>query len=184
MSRPPTPGSGPADDDAVVAMAPGRVNLIGDHTDYAGGLALPMAVDLATTVTGVRGGTIVDLTSEQLSGRLHVQLPVADARAVEPGWGRYVAGVAAELGATVGLTGTISSTVPVGGGLSSSAALELASALALGATGSPLELALMCQRAEQSATGMPCGIMDQLCSAAGEQPAFPTAPASTSSCTR
>jgi len=151
----------------VVAVAPGRVNLIGEHTDYMGGLVLPMAVHLATTVRGHRGGDVVELRSHQLDGVVRVALPVQDATSVLPSWGRYVAGVAAELGTTTGFSGTVDSTVPLGSGLSSSAALEVAVALALGATGSPLEVAQACQRAEHAATGVPCGIMDQLCSAAG-----------------
>ena len=83
--------------------------------------------------------------------------------AVAPGWGRYVAAVAAELGATTGIRGTVSTTIPVGAGLSSSAALEVAAAMALGHHGSPLDLARLGQRAEHRATGVPTGIMDQLC---------------------
>jgi len=161
---------------AFSAVAPGRVNLIGDHTDYMGGLVLPMAIDLHTVVTGERGGDRIRLTSAQEHEAVDLALPIGDPAAVTPSWGRYVAGVAAQLqgdpgpaGAVPlnGLTGTVASTVPPGSGLSSSAALELAVALALGASGSPLELASMCQRAELAATGVPCGIMDQLCSAAG-----------------
>lgn len=153
----------------VRAVAPGRVNLIGDHTDYMGGLVLPMAVDLATTVEATQGGDVVELTSAELDGALRLDLPVADPRAVTPAWGRYVAGVAAEagLGEGFGLRGTVSSTIPVGSGLSSSAALEVAVALALGARGEPDEVASLCQAAEQAATGVPCGIMDQLASAGG-----------------
>ena len=153
--------------EVVTAVAPGRVNLIGDHTDYMGGLVLPMAVDLATTVSGVRGGNTIDLVSAQSDVPLRLDLPVTDPSVVQPPWGRYVAGVAAELGSAHGFRGTVDSTVPVGGGLTSSAALEVAVALALGATGTPLEIAQACQRAEVAATGVPCGIMDQLCSAAG-----------------
>ena len=151
----------------VRASAPGRVNLIGDHTDYMGGLVLPMAVQLGTTITATRGGARVELTSAQVPGALALELPVRDATTVTPAWGRYVAGVAAELGATVGLVGTVESDVPLGSGLSSSAALEVAVALALGDDGSPLEVARRCQLAEQRATGVPCGIMDQLASTAG-----------------
>jgi galactokinase len=95
-----------------------------------------------------------------------VPLDVADAAAV-PGWGRYVAGVVAELRPERGLVGEVSTTLPVGAGLSSSAALEVAVALALGFTGDAVALAQCCQRAEQRASGVPCGIMDQLASAAG-----------------
>jgi galactokinase len=162
----PATGSAPGTGE-VVAVAPGRVNLIGEHTDYMGGLVLPMAVHLATTIRGRRGGDVVELTSEQLDGVVRVPLPAVDVAAVDPPWGRYVAGVAAELGTTTGFTGTVDSTVPLGSGLSSSAALEVAAALAMGATGTPLEVAQACQRAEHAATGVPCGIMDQLCSTAG-----------------
>lgn len=159
----PRPGS------RVRATAPGRVNLIGDHTDYMGGLVLPMAVDLATTVEGVQGGDRVELTSDLADGVVSLELPVGDPRTVEPPWGRYVAGVVAEgdLGPGFGLTGAVTSTVPVGSGLSSSAALEVAVLLALGGRGEPDEVAELCRHAESAATGVPCGIMDQLCSAAG-----------------
>ena len=152
---------------SVRARAPGRVNLIGDHTDYTGGLVLPMAVDLATSVTGERGGQVVRLRSTLASEEAVVPLDVADPAAVTPAWARYVAGVVAVLRPATGFTGAVSTTLPVGAGLSSSAALELAVALALGFEGTPLELALACQRAEQIASGVPCGIMDQLASAAG-----------------
>jgi galactokinase len=143
------------------------VNLVGDHTDYMGGLVLPMAVQLTTTVEGRRGGDRIELRSAAVEGVVSLALPVDDPASVEPAWGRYVAGVAAELDATVGLTGTVTSTVPTGSWLSSSAALELAVALALGADLAPVELAALAQRAEQRATGVPCGIMDQLTSVAG-----------------
>jgi galactokinase len=126
------------------------VNLIGDHTDYTGGLVLPMAIDRWTTVAGTRTGGAVHLVSDDGD-------PTA-----------YVEAVAAELGdAALGIDGVITSTVPIGAGLSSSAALEVATALALGFRGSPLELARLCQRAEHRATGVPTGIMDQLAAAAG-----------------
>jgi galactokinase len=151
----------------VRSVAPGRVVLIGDHTDYVGGLVLPMAIDLHTEVTGVRGGSSISLRSEQFDEPVVVGLPVVDPSAVRPEWGRYVAGVAAEFDPPAGLTGSVRSSVPPGGGLSSSAALELAVALALGSEDDPLTLARRCQRAERVATGVPCGIMDQLCAASG-----------------
>jgi galactokinase len=151
----------------VATFAPGRVNLIGDHTDYMGGLAMPMAIQMGTTVRARRGGSRVELVSDEAEGTLRLELPVTDAAAVAPSWGRYVAGVAQELNATVGLEGGVTSDLPIGAGLSSSASLEVAAALALGAPPGSRELAELCQRAEQSATGMPCGIMDQLAIVAG-----------------
>ena len=151
----------------VRAWAPGRVNLIGDHTDYAGGLALPMAIDLGTTVTGRRGGSTIDLRSAAMDEPVTLPLTIDDPTAVQPSWGRYVAGVVHELRPTSGFAGRVESTVPAGSGLSSSAALELAVALALGFDGDPRALAELCQRAEQVASGVPCGLMDQLTSACG-----------------
>lgn len=151
----------------IRTTAPGRVVLIGDHTDYMGGLVLPMAIDLRTEVIGQRGGATVSLTSEHFGDSVTLQLPVDHPERTRPEWGRYVAGVVAEFAPSAGLSGVIRSTVPAGGGLSSSAALELAVALAVSDEDDPLTLARRCQSAEQVATGVPCGIMDQLCSAAG-----------------
>lgn len=156
-----------ARDVEVTAVAPGRVNLIGDHTDTTGGLVLPLAVDLETTVTGARGGDIVMLSSETEPEPARIPLDVVDPRSVEPPWARYIAGVVTQLRPTSGFTGRVATTVPVGAGLSSSAALEVSVALALGFEGSQRELAQLCQRAEQTASGVPCGVMDQLASAAG-----------------
>jgi galactokinase len=153
--------------DRRVAFAPGRVNLIGEHTDHQGGFALPMAVQLGTTVEVVVGGEEVRLTSATETVAVVLPLTVGDPSTVEPPWGRYVAGVVAAVAPGAGVDGTVATTLPVGAGLSSSAALEVAVALALGFDGSPLELARACQRAEQRASGVPCGIMDQLASAAG-----------------
>lgn len=151
----------------ATALAPGRVNLIGDHTDYTGGLVLPMAVDLRTTVTVERGGDVVNLTSDIEDDPAVVPIDVDDPAAVTPGWARYVAGIVAVLRPSVGGTGHVSSEVPADAGLSSSAALEVAVALALGFEGDRLDLARLCQAAEHAASGVPCGIMDQLASAAG-----------------
>ena len=150
-----------------VAFAPGRVNLIGDHTDYTGGLVLPMAVHLGTTVDVEVDGDVVELHSSTETERAHVPIDVNDPASVEPAWARYVAGVVGEVRPRTGIRGNVTTTLPVGAGLSSSAALEVAVALALGFNGSPLELALLCQRAEQRASGVPCGVMDQLASSAG-----------------
>jgi galactokinase len=151
----------------TTAFAPGRVNLIGDHTDTTGGLVLPMAIDLGTTIELERGGDEVVLTSSALPGEARVPLDVADPAAAEPAWARYVAGVVAELRPAVGLRGHVRTTLPVGAGLSSSAALEVAVAVGLAPDQPAVERALACQRAEQRASGVPCGVMDQLASAAG-----------------
>ncbi|MEY2755620.1 MAG: galactokinase [Actinomycetota bacterium] len=148
-------------------VAPGRVNLIGDHTDYTGGLVLPMAIDRATVIDGEPGGDRIMLTSIDEPDPVDLPLRVDHPESVSPAWGRYVAGVVSELAPTIGFRGTVTTAIPIGAGLSSSAALELAVALALGAEGSPLDIALMCQRAEQRASGVPSGIMDQWCIAAG-----------------
>jgi galactokinase len=152
---------------AVTAFAPGRVNLIGDHTDYTGGFALPMAVEWGTTVAVERGGPRVELVSSEEPEPATVDIRVIEPRAVNPAWARYVAGVVAVVRPDEGAVGTVATTLPVGAGLSSSAALEVSVALALGFEGAPLELALACQRAEHLASGVPSGVMDQLTSAGG-----------------
>ncbi len=152
----------------VRATAPGRVNLIGDHSDYTGGYVFPMAVDRGTTVALAVGGDVVDLASDRDPERAVIPLDVDDPTTVRPTWARYVAGVMAELRPAVGGVGAVTTTLPLGAGLSSSAALEVAVALALGFEGSPTDLARLCQRAEGRAFGARTGIMDQLASAAGQ----------------
>jgi galactokinase len=151
----------------IVARAPGRVNLIGDHTDYTGGFVLPMAIDRWIEVRGERAGAHVVLRSADAAEPAVIPLDVEDPAQVEPEWARYVAGVVAEVRPGVGFEGDVSTTIPLGAGLSSSAALEVAVALALGAEGSPLDVARLCRAAEQRASGVPCGIMDQLTSVGG-----------------
>jgi galactokinase len=152
------------------SWAPGRVNLIGDHTDYMGGLVLPLAIGLGTEITGDRGGNWVMLGSERFDGVAEIPLDGGDDPAkAEPPWARYVAAVVAELQPDNGLVGMVHSDLPPGGGLASSAALEVALAAALGADlGDPIPVAQACQRAEQRAVGVPCGIMDQLVAVAAE----------------
>ena len=144
---------------------PGRVNLIGDHVDYTGGLVLPMAVDMRTMITADTAPHI-SLRSNDDPDPCWIDLPAADDPKRMPRWARYVAAVASEMqdaGITPhGIEGDVRTELPVGAGLSSSAALEIAVALALGFRGSSLELAQLCQRAEHRATGVPTGIMDQL----------------------
>ena len=148
---------------AFTVHAPGRVNLIGDHTDYAGGLALPCATDLGISIRGTHEQGRVELLSDALAGTVTFVLnPAINIASIEPQWGRYVAAVATEVNPTHGFTASVTSTLPTGAGLSSSAALEIAAALAFGFSGSPMELALLAQRAEFRAVGVPCGLLDQL----------------------
>lgn len=148
--------------------SPGRVNLIGDHTDYTGGLVLPMAIDRYTTISGTRTPSKIRLHSQNEPEIVEFNLPISSPEKITPSWGRYVAGVAAEMqNRAQGFEGEISCTIPIGAGLSSSAALEVATALALGDTSTPVERARLCQRAEVRGVGVPCGIMDQLTVASG-----------------
>lgn len=152
-----------------VFRAPGRVNLIGEHTDYNDGFALPAAIDRYTWVAiGPRNDAALNVFSENLQQateiNLHEKNPVAKNR-----WPDYVQGVAVMLQASgIELGGAnllIHSNVPSGSGLSSSAALEVSVGKALIANANreigPLELAKLCQRAENEFVGARCGIMDQ-----------------------
>jgi galactokinase len=152
---------------SIHVRAPGRVNLIGDHTDYTGGMVLPMTIDRWTEIRGVPADAI-SLQSADDPQPAELALEIDDPQHVEPSWAKYVAGVVSEMQPCVGISGTVSTDIPIGAGLSSSAALELAVALALGFEGDALSLAQLCRRAEISASGVPCGIMDQLIIAAGQ----------------
>ncbi len=150
----------------IHVRAPGRVNLIGDHTDYTGGMVLPMTIDRWTEIRGIPANT-VSLHSADEAEPAELPLTIDNPQDVEPHWARYVAGVIAEMQPYGGISGTVATDIPIGAGLSSSAALELAVALALGFDGDALSLAQLCRRAEIRASGVPCGIMDQLVIAAG-----------------
>jgi galactokinase len=150
--------------------APGRANQIGEHTDYNDGLVLPVALELATHIAGRRREGIVSLRSLDEPGEVALDLRTGESSS--RGWGRYGDAVARALldeGLDVhGFEGVVASDVPVGAGLSSSAALEVALACAL--TDAALDarrLAAVCQRAENVYIGTETGIMDQLTSAAG-----------------
>ncbi|MGH2869385.1 MAG: galactokinase [Solirubrobacteraceae bacterium] len=160
----------------VIAFAPGRVNLIGEHTDYNHGLALPFAISEGVTVRAKpgRGGWIeahaVDLDSHDSFS--------LEAPAGAHGWRAFARGAAAELQAAgCRLTGSqlrISGTVPRGSGLSSSAALEVALCLALLAVAQtevpePVALAKICSRVENEWVGAQTGLLDQLASLCGER---------------
>ena len=144
-------------------VAPGRVNLIGEHTDYTGGLVFPMAIDRWTTIDYDVADAGVVLDSADADGTVTIALGKSFDAAMTPSWGRYVGAVASLLNSPRGISGHVSTTIPVGAGLSSSAALEIAVALALGCELPSSELAQLTRRAEHLATGVPTGIMDQLC---------------------
>ncbi len=172
---------------AIVAVAPGRVNLLGGHTDYSGGFVLPVAVDrhvACAFAPGESSSSRLVFWSEAFDDRMEIDLRSLDELVEDPGafsvltagderrWRRYVAGVVLELHLSgipvpAGI-GVICGDVPIGSGLSSSAALELAvhTALAPQLPADP-ETALRCQRAENRWTGVPCGIMDQYASLMG-----------------
>jgi len=154
--------------------APGRVNLIGEHTDYNLGFVLPVALDLATTIaTAPNADGKLRIHSEDRGETREFEVGSLAALAPSHVWTDYPIGVARELLA-LGMAIEpadllIRSTVPEGSGLSSSAALEVSSALAF-LRGRPidrLELSRLCQRAERNFVGMPCGIMDQYISVFG-----------------
>ena len=166
-----------------VWSAPGRVNLIGEHTDYNEGFVLPFAIGARTAVAASRRNDgLLTLASAQFPGKIrHIRLAKIRPGAVT-GWPAYPAGVGWALGlagpgataaGTSGASLYINSVVPTGSGLSSSAALDCAVALALrdlhGLTASRTELALACQRAENEMVGAPTGIMDQFASLFGER---------------
>lgn len=158
--------------------APGRVNLIGDHTDYLGGTVLPMAIDRGTDLW-VRPRTDRNIVATSDNFAQDAQI-VADVDAPEPvpewGWVNYLVAVAfafRRLGIQVpGVDVRVSGTIPHGAGLSSSASLELAMAVAFDALAgsglTPVELARAGQVAENDFVGVACGIMDQLAIAAGQ----------------
>lgn len=156
--------------------APGRVNLIGEHTDYNDGFVLPIAIELGCTVrTRALAAKELRLSSAQYPDARVVALDELPALQPAGHWTDYPLGVAKELLALGfelrGAELEVDATVPPGSGLSSSAALEVATALALldGREIGKTELARLCQRAERNFVGMPCGVMDQYASVYGEE---------------
>ncbi len=173
-----------------VASAPGRINLIGEHTDYNDGFVLPLAVDRVSAFAGRRRhDKLVRLWSAHF--KQHAQFTLEglpenfeQQRQLLPGWTRYILGVATQLSQDgvplSGFDAVVDGDVPLGGGMSSSAALEVAAAYACalfsnngftiaheGATYTPLQIAALCQRAEHIASGLRSGILDQAASCLG-----------------
>ncbi len=158
-----------------IARCPGRVNLIGDHTDYNGGVALPMAIDLYVEVayTPDPAAKSIELSSdvepEVAKVDIDISLDHAALAEVEPSWSRAAAAVVAMIRPQCGGTLSYTGNLPVGAGLSSSAAFEVGTALALGIEGEHRAVAKSCRYAGEVATGVPAGIMDQLTVLAGRQ---------------
>jgi galactokinase len=160
---------------ARVYCAPGRVNLIGEHTDYNDGFVMPVAMDMYTWVaTAPREDTQVHVYSRNLSE--HAEMDLRDTNLHVLGhWSAYVLGVAASLRQTSqeirGANLLVEGKVPMGAGLSSSASVEVAAGYALlaasGLSLNPVELAKICQRAENEFAGARCGIMDQMIACCG-----------------
>lgn len=162
-----------------VFYSPGRVNLLGEHTDYNGGYVLPVALSVGTTVCiGKREDNKICLSATDLDERVCADIENLDEyRKIK--WGNYQLGVAYELlrsGYRVGGCNMLfDDTVPHGAGLSSSAAIECATGIALIKVFNPdreinrVELALLAQRAENQFVGVNCGIMDQFASVMGKK---------------
>jgi galactokinase len=168
-------------DHPIRVTAPGRVNLLGEHVDYNEGIVLPVAIDRYVRLAGVpRRDNWVSLTAKDLGQSVTFDLSNLQAKVdihgdALPGWARYPAGVAWSLQehgySLKGFDGDFNSDIPIGAGLSSSAAVELAFAVMWrelgGWNASPLNLAQICQRAEVQYVGVNCGLMDQFASAHG-----------------
>lgn len=165
-----------------IAAAPGRVNLIGEHTDYNGGFVFPLAIERTTVLAadereGATGGNVeITIYSENLGDTQ--TLKIFDNTIEKTGdWADYIAGIFVgflNLGIQFkSIDIALASDVPIGSGLSSSAALEVSVATLLEAvTGkklSPIEKVLLCQKAEYEFPGVPCGIMDQFASVNGKK---------------
>ncbi len=159
--------------DTVSACGPGRVELLGNHTDYNEGVVLGAAINRVICVSGVKSDRAISLTSPDFG---EVEIRPAELRPLqEKRWANYILGVADELRnlhvPVRGFTADISGDLPIGAGLSSSAAVELATALFLlklfPTRLAPLEIAKACQRAEHRYVGVQSGLLDQVISLFG-----------------
>ena len=161
-----------------IVAAPGRVNVIGEHTDYNDGFVLPMAIEryaiMAADNSATTGKISIYDAAFKENATIDISAPVTKG---SPKWSNYIRGVLCGFknrGVTIpALDVAFMSTVPLGGGLSSSAALEVCTATLIeAATGKnidPIEKALLAQKAEHDFAGVPCGIMDQFISALGRE---------------
>jgi galactokinase len=162
-----------------IVAAPGRVNVIGEHTDYNDGFVLPMAIEryavmAADISTSSSPRILIHDSRAGDTAQIDLAKPVVKGN---PRWSNYIRGVVAGFhnrGVKIpSLDVSLVSTVPLGGGLSSSAALEVAAATLLEAVSGqkldPVEKALLCQKAEHEFAGVPCGIMDQFISVMGQK---------------
>lgn len=174
---------GGSEDDLRVFASPGRVNLIGEHTDYNGGYVFPAALKMRTTIVlRPNGENVVRLAATDLPDRVEVDVnKIEDYKGIR--WGDYQAGIISEMlkGGydIVGCDMLYDDTTPHGGGLSSSAAIEVSTALAFATLHNEkngidkpvdmIEMAKIGQRAENVYVGVNCGIMDQFASAMGKE---------------
>ncbi|HEV3031259.1 MAG TPA: galactokinase [Polyangia bacterium] len=161
-----------------LSVAPGRVNLIGEHTDYNDGFVLPMAIDRHVAIAAApatAGRDRLRVYSDALATSVDIPLG-GEVSAGEPAWANYLRGVVSgfeKRGVAVpAVDAAIVSDVPLGGGLSSSAALEVAMATLLEVVTKvalePKDKARLCREAEHQFAGVPCGLMDQLASVLGD----------------
>ena len=166
---------------SYLGQAPGRVNLLGEHVDYNDGIVLPMSLEQEVKLAAAPGmAGITVLFALDLDEQVSFRLADVDARLDTdgrplPGWALYPAGVAWALRQAglelASMSVAYTSNIPIGAGLSSSAAVEVGFAVLWQAAGGwridPLELARLCQRAENEYVGVACGLMDQFASACG-----------------
>ncbi|MDB5326875.1 MAG: galK [Phycisphaerales bacterium] len=165
------------DADPIFVRSPGRVNLIGEHTDYNDGFVFPMAIEPHVILAARARDDDKVIARSTLFPDKPVQFSLTQPITTgKPAWGNYVRGAVAMLKAKgvplVGMDCLIANTLPPGGGLSSSAAMEVGTSRAMlalaGETMDSLPLALLCQKAEHEFAGVPCGVMDQTIVAAGK----------------
>lgn len=160
----------------VIAFAPGRINLIGEHTDYNGGFVMPAAIDRGIWVTASITDGPTSLWSSVTGDGATFDAPTVERQTVD-GWASYAAGMAwvlrDQLGPCPNIVGTVHSNLPMGSGVSSSAAMEMVFghiwAALVGVTIEPKHLALLGQKCENKFVGVNCGVMDQMASSCGRE---------------